>query len=106
MALLLTDLLQSGMDTGGPSAVPRLRRLAVRCEDVGLHTGGALLTGLAEALDARSHTVTKDDLPAAALLCRAARYVSLCRERLEEEDIRAGWQSAAHPTGEQEQGGA
>mgnify|MGYP005766453861 CR=1 FL=1 len=35
----VTDLLQSGLDTGGPAACARLRTLAVRCEDAGLHTG-------------------------------------------------------------------
>ena len=44
----VTDLLQSGLDTGGPAACARLRTLAVRCEDAGLHTGAALARELAD----------------------------------------------------------
>lgn len=91
--LALTELLQSGLDTGGPAALPRLHALAARCEAAGLHTGSTLLTQLEEALDARSHTMEKDDLPLAAVLCRTARYLELCREKLQEESITLRWQT-------------
>ena len=75
--LALTELLQSGLDTGGPAAAPRLHALAARCEELG----------------ARAHTMEKDDLPLAALLCRTARYLELCREKLQEESITLRWQA-------------
>ena len=91
--LALTELLQSGLDTGGPAAAPRLHALAAQCEALGLHTGASLLTQAEEALAARAHTMEKDDLPLAALLCRTARYLELCREKLQEESITLRWQS-------------
>ena len=91
--LALTELLQSGLDTGGPAAAPRLHALAAQCEGLGLHTGASLLTQAEEALAARAHTMEKDDLPLAALLCRTARYLELCREKLQEESITLRWQS-------------
>lgn len=91
--LALTELLQSGLDTGGPAAAPQLHALAARCEELGLHTGASLLTQGEEALAARAHTMEKDDLPLAALLCRTARYLELCREKLQEESITLRWQS-------------
>ena len=92
MELVLTDLLQSGLDTGGPSAAPRLRALARQCGDAGLHTGAALLTELETALTARAHTLKKNDQSLMAALCRAARYLALCREKLQEESIAQRWQ--------------
>ena len=91
--LALTELLQSGLDTGGPAAAPPLHTLAARCEELGLHTGASLLTQAEEALAARAHTMEKDDLPLAALLCRTARYLELCREKLQEESITLRWQA-------------
>ena len=55
--LALTELLQSGLDTGGPAAAPRLHALAAQCEELGLHTGASLLTQAEEALAARAHRV-------------------------------------------------
>lgn len=92
MELALTDLMQSGFSTGGPVAAGRLRTLAAACEDCGLHTGGVLLLRLEQNLTARSHSLEKDDLPLAAAVCRAVRYIQLCRERLEEEQITRRWQ--------------
>lgn len=93
MELALTDLMRSGFSTGGPAAAERLRALSHTCEDCGLHTGGTLLSEIEQALTARSHTVGKDDLPLAAALCRALRYIQLCRERSQEEQILLRWQS-------------
>lgn len=91
--LALTDLMMSGFSTGSPTAAERLRALSHMCEDYGLHTGGALLSELERALTARSHTVEKDDRSLAATLCRALRYIQLCRERSQEEQILLRWQS-------------
>lgn len=92
MERALADLLQSGLATGGPAAVSRLEKLKVRCGDVGLHTGAALLGELAAALSARSHRVEKDDQPAAAAFFRTVRYIELCREKLQETEIWRRWQ--------------
>lgn len=92
MELALTDLMQSGFSTGGPAAARRLQALALLCEGRGLHTGGTLLSDIQRALSARSHRVEKNDLPLAASVCRAARYIQLCREKLQEEQIVQRWQ--------------
>ena len=93
MELALTDLMQSGFSTGGPTAAKRMHDLSLACEERGLHTGGALLSEIEEALTARSHAMEKDDLPLAAAVCRAVRYIQLCREKLQDEQILQRWQS-------------
>lgn len=93
MELALTDLMQSGFSTGGTAAVQRLHSLSQTCEDWGLHTGRHLLSELERALAARSHTIEKDDLLLTAAVCRTMRYIQLCRERLQEEQIVQRWQS-------------
>ena len=93
MELALSDLMQSGFSTGGPAAAKRMHNLSLSCEDRGLHTGGTLLSEIEEALTSRSHTVEKDDLHLAAVVCRTARYIQLCREKLQEEQIMQRWQS-------------
>ena len=93
MELALTDLMQSGFSTGGPAAAKRLHDLALTCESSGLHTGGTLLSEIECGLSARSHTIEKNDLPLAAAVCRAVRYIQLCREKLQEEQITQRWQS-------------
>lgn len=99
MELALTDLMQSGFSTGGAAAEKRLHALAQSCEDAGLHTGGALLSEIEQALAARAHTVEKNDLPLAEAVCRAARYIQLCRERLQEEQIALRWQNMKEGSG-------
>ena len=93
MELALTDLMQSGFSTGGEDAAKRMRNLSLACEDRGLHTGGALLSEIVRALAARAHTVEKADLSLAAAVCRTVRYIRLCREKLQEEQIIERWQS-------------
>ena len=93
MELALTDLMQSGFSTGGPVAAKRMHNLSLMCEDRGLHTGGALLSEIEKALDSRSHALEKDDLPLAAAVCRTVRYIQLCREKLQEEQITQRWQA-------------
>lgn len=91
MEQTLADLLRSGLDTGGFAAMERLRALAVQCEDIGLHTGAALLVELADGLAARMNTIKKDDLPAAETFCRLIRYLELCRKKQQEEAILHRW---------------
>ena len=93
MELALADLMQSGFSTGGPAAVQRMHDLSLACEGHGLHTGGTLLSEIEQALASRSHAIEKNDLPLAAAVCRAVRYIQLCREKLQEEQIIQRWQS-------------
>ena len=88
----LTDLLQMGLATAGPDVAKGLTELSDRCEDTGLHTGAALFAEISRLLTQRSHTLDKTDLPLTAAICRAEYYITLCRTRMAEEDIRARWQ--------------
>lgn len=88
----LADLLRSGLGTGGPAAAERLRALAIKSEDTGLHTGAALLTELADGLAARTHSIKKNDLPVTETFCRLIRYLELCREKQQEDAILRRWQ--------------
>lgn len=88
----LTDLLQMGLATAGADMVRRLRELSDRAEGAGLHTGGALFSQIATLLEERAHTMAKTDLELANAVFRAQHYITLCRARLTEEDIRARWQ--------------
>ena len=88
----LTDLLQMGLATAGADMVHRLRELSDRAESAELHTGGALFSQIATLLEERAHTMAKTDLELANAVFRAQHYITLCRARLTEEDIRARWQ--------------
>lgn len=88
----LTDLLQMGLATAGPDLVKRLKELSEQCESTGLHTGAALFAEIARLLSDRSHAMDKTDLPLTAAICRAEHYITLCRTRMTEEDIRRRWQ--------------
>ena len=88
----LTDLLQMGLATAGADMIRRLRELSDRAEGAGLHTGGALFSQIATLLEERAHAMAKTDLELANAVFRAQHYITLCRARLTEEDIRAGWQ--------------
>ena len=88
----LTDLLQMGLATAGADVVRRLRELSDRAEAAGLHTAGALFSQIATLLEEWAHTMAKTDLDTAAAVFRAQHYITLCRARLTEEDIRARWQ--------------
>lgn len=89
----LTELLQSGLDTGAPSASRQLGTLAAQCEEMGLHTGAALLLEVEEGLSTRAHMIEKKDLTLSAAICRTIRYLELCREKLQEESIIQRWQN-------------
>ena len=88
----LTDLLQMGLATAGPDMAKRLGDLSGQCEASGLHTGASLFSEIARMISERSHTVVKTDLQLTAAVCRAEHYITLCRSRMTEEDIRRRWQ--------------
>ena len=88
----LTDLLQMGLATAGPEMARRFEGVSQRCEATGLHTGAALLSEIARLLTQRSHAMDKTDLPLTAAVCRTEHYITLCRTRMTEEDIRRRWQ--------------
>lgn len=89
MELALTDVMQSGLATWGDSG--RFANLAESCEAHGLHTGAALMKKTAELIKSRAHGLEKDDMPLASVICRAVRYIALCREKSQEDEILARW---------------
>lgn len=91
METALTDLLQTGLATWADGQ--RLQRLSEECEAYGLHTGAAMMARIAGLLNARNHAAQKDDHPLAAEICRAVRYITLCREKNQEDAILTRWQS-------------
>ena len=88
----LTDLLQMGLATAGPDMAKRLRDLSAQSEATGLHTGANLFAELSRLLAERSHAMDKTDLALTAAVCRSEHYITLCRTRMTEEDIRSRWQ--------------
>ena len=87
----LAGLLQSGFATAPPLASEHFDELARRCEDTGLHTGAALFTRLGELLQSGRHQLSPEPLPLAEAVSRAARYVTLCRERLALDAAEEDW---------------
>lgn len=87
----LTNLLQTGLATWGDGMW--FQKLAEECEVHGLHTGAAMMSRIADLLNVRNHTAVKDDDPLAAEICRAVRYITLCREKNQEDAILDRWQS-------------
>ena len=92
MELALTDLLQTGLATAGPDAVKRFADLSRKAEAAGLHTGSVLLKTISEQLEQRAHRTEKSDIELTSAVCRLEHYITLCRERLTEDDIRLRWQ--------------
>ena len=92
MDLALTDLLQTGLATAGPDMVSKLANLSRKAEAQGLHTGSALLQIISEQLEHRAHRSEKSDMVLTSAVCRLEYYITLCRERLTEDDIRLRWQ--------------
>ena len=92
MEQALTDLLQMGLATAGLDLAQRLLEVSNRCEGAGLHTGAALFGELSRLLKERSHSLDKTDLTLTAQICRAEHYITLCRSRMSEEEIRMRWQ--------------
>lgn len=68
-----------------------MEALARQCEDTGLHTGAALFTRLGELLQSGRHQLSPEPLPLAEAVSRAARYVTLCRERLALDAAEEDW---------------
>ncbi|MFR8334616.1 MAG: hypothetical protein ACLU9S_21535 [Oscillospiraceae bacterium] len=87
----LADLLQSGADSLPPESADRMEALARQCEDTGLHTGAALFTRLRELLQSGRHQLSPE------AVSRAARYVTLCRERLALDAAEEDWNSGNRP---------
>lgn len=87
----LTDLLHTGLATWGGGQ--RFQKLAADCEAQGLHTGAALMNRIGQLLEERNHAAQKDDDPLAAEICRTVRYITLCREKNQEDSILIRWQS-------------
>lgn len=90
METALTDLLQSGLATWGDTA--RFEKMAETCEIHGLHTGASLMRQIRQQLDNRAHALEKNDLHLAETICRMVRYITLCREKSQEDSILARWQ--------------
>lgn len=90
METVLTDLMQTGLASW--SSEVRFSQLAAHCEARGLHNGAAMLARIGELLHSRNHAAHKDDDPLAAEICRTVRYISLCREKDQEESILLRWQ--------------
>lgn len=88
----LTDLLHTGLDTGAGDSAAGFRRLAEQCEAYGLHTGHALMEQVSNLLDARTHTLHKQDTPLMEVIFQAEHYITLCRERWQEIEILNSWQ--------------
>ena len=92
MEQALTDILQMGVATAGPDTAKRMKELSDRCEATGLHTGGMLFAEIARLLSERSHAMDKTDLQLTAAICRTEHYITLCRQRMTEGEIRSRWQ--------------
>ena len=97
MHLALTDLMQRGLATAGPDTSKHFSGLSERCAAAGLHTGSELCAGLSRLLTARLDRMEKSDLEITAALCRMEHYITLCRHRMTEEDIRRRWQQGGNP---------
>ena len=93
----LTDLMQRGLATAGPDTAKRFSGLAQQCAAAGLHTGADLCSELARLLTQRMDRVEKTDLEITAAVCRTEHYITLCRRRMTEEDIRRRWQEGGNP---------
>lgn len=92
MERLLADLMLSGY-TSGEYLSNRFRQLERNCRHLGLETGGDLMDKICQELDHRAHTIQKDDLILTSLICRAVHYIGLCRQRMQEAEITARWDS-------------
>ena len=105
MEARLTDLLQTGLDTGAVDRAADFARLAEQCEACGLHTGHALMEQLSNLLNERSHTLHKQDGPLIESIFQAEHYIALCRERWQEIEILRGWQERQQHEEEDREGG-
>ena len=97
LQLSLTDLMQCGLATAGPDTAKHFSVLSDRCAAAGLHTGAQLAAELSRLMTARLDRMEKSDLEITAALCRMEHYITLCRHRMTEEDIRRRWQQGGNP---------
>lgn len=97
MNLALTDLMQRGLATVGPETAKRFSGLSDRCAAAGLHTGAQLCAGLSRLLGDRMGQLEKHDLEITAAISRTEHYITLCRHRMTQEDIRRRWQQGGNP---------
>lgn len=93
----LTDLLQMGIATAGPALAKRFARLGDHGESTGAHTGASLCSEIAALIEKRTHDLNKTDQELTAAVFRAGYYITLCRDRMTEEDIRHRWQEGGSP---------
>ena len=91
----MADLMLSGYSSG-EAISHKFRHLGEECARCGLHTGADLMNQIGKTLEIRAHSMQKEDLPLTSEICRAMRYVELCREKLQETDIALRWE---HITG-------
>ena len=92
MERAMADLMLSGYGTGAELA-GRFRLLGEECSRIGLQNGGAWMEEIALGLEKRTHSIQKEDLALTENLCRAASYVRLCREKIQETQIIERWDS-------------
>ena len=105
MEARLSDLLQTGLDTGAGDSAADFGQLAEQCEACGLHTGHALMRQLSDLLNERTHALNKRDDPLIEVILQAEHYIALCRERWQEIEILRGWQERQqHPEQDREGG--
>ena len=97
LQLSLTDLMQRGLSTAGPDTAKRFSGLSDRCAAAGLHTGAELAAALSRLLTVRLDRMEKSYLEITAALCRMVHYITLCRHRMTEDDIRRRWQQGGNP---------
>ena len=61
-------------------------------DEMELALSDLLQAGLASAVPEAAHRMQKDDQALTDRICRAGRYLALCRQRWQEEAIRLRWQ--------------
>lgn len=94
--LALTDLMQRGLATAGPDTEKQLSDLSDRCAAAGLPTGAELSCTINRLLSQRMDRMEKSDLELTAAICRMEHYITLCRRKMTEEDIRRRWQEGGN----------
>ncbi len=88
----LSDLLQSGLDTGAALSAEKFARLSGECERCGLHTGARLMEQIADQLRRRGRMMEKEDGQLMDTISCAGHYIRLCLEKWQEECILRAWQ--------------
>ena len=107
MELVLTDLLQSGLDTGGPSAAPPPARTCPTVRGCGPAYGSGPADRTGDGADRPGPYAKKErSIPDGSPL-PGCPLLALCREKLQEESIAQRWQQempgAVSPRAQEEQ---